>query len=641
MISEELRKKRENIVFLILALLLLGYTASRAYILSFTFDESYSYTSYVKDSYKNIISYHFLTSNNHALNSVLMKLSTEIFAPSDFTLRLHSILGHVFFLLFSWLILKNIRISWYKFGIFILLNFNPFVLDFFSLARGYGLAMGLMIASLYFLKQYIESATRKYLCLVLSILTAAVACTANFTMLNYTLGLMVVILIFSAREQFVHQRKNFLWKSSGLMLLTAAPFLAYILKITFKLNAAKELYYGGRVGIWIDTVSTLIDSTLYHKHYLINARLFLQVSIICLLSFGLVFTVTRFLVKRESLQSYLFFLSVVGIFVFILAGVELQHVIFRTYFLVDRTAMLLIPLFVLSAGCLMYYLYQWKKFTAFLMILYAGMSLIHFGYAMNFYTTETWPEQADIKKMMIDLDKIRLAKDPAKTDYFLCPFWQCGPAADFYRQVFNYSWLEKVEVRPPKFKENYFFYPDSERFELGSTPVKVIKRYPDTKSVLLENLNPTKRELIESGALPLEPGDTCLQGVVFVPNKGRPGYSVVLKPGVFSPGLKFKIGQLKGDSFYRVEASAWIYFDHPDKRGGELVISASDSSKLYEWTSEKFIRYFDLDGHWMHVYFGDWMPKVRTSKDVVTVSVFNNSDNITFYVDRIEAKVIK
>jgi hypothetical protein len=629
-------------IFMVIALLLFAYTVSRAWILSFTFDESYSYTSYIKDTYFNIFTCHFLTSNNHVLNSLLMKLSTEFFAPSDFTLRWHSLVGHVFFLVFSWAVLKDIQNHWYRLGAFLLMNLNPFVLDFFSLARGYGIAMGLMMMSLYFLYRYLQGEVKNLLWLCLSIIVAGFSAIANFTMLNFMLALLATETLWMSYIHLKSRQWKKTWTELSALLISSLPFFIYIVWIAVRLNRAKEFYYGGKKGLWADTVGTLIDSTLYHAHYLLNARMLLQSLIVILSASGLFFLVFTFLIKKAKPESYRFFLAVTSIFLVMITGIQLQHILLNTYYLVDRTAMLLIPVFVLAACYLMYYLNIIWKGTSFVFVILLIASLYHFSNVMNFSKTETWPEQADVKNMMKDLNKIRLDKYPSKMDFFLCPFWTCGPAADFYRDVYHYTWLKRVEVRQPTFKENYFFFPDSEMHTFANIPVKILNKYPVTHAVLLENMAPSRREIIASGKLMMEPGEKECEGATFAAQPVKNGsHSVYLKPKNFSPALKFPLNPLIGDSFYRVEASAWVYFDNFDKRKGELVIAVGDSTKIYKWTSLQFERCFEHDGNWMHVSFGDWMPRVQSRDDIVTVSVYNNSDNVFFYVDGLEAKVIK
>jgi hypothetical protein len=76
---------------------------------------------------------------------------------------------------------------------FLLLNLNPYMLEFFSLARGYGLALGFMMCSIYFCLRYLESRERGPLNVFLASLFAGLSLLSSFPFANYYLGMCVVI----------------------------------------------------------------------------------------------------------------------------------------------------------------------------------------------------------------------------------------------------------------------------------------------------------------------------------------------------------------------------------------------------------------------------------------------------------------
>jgi len=60
-----------------------------------------------------------------------------------------NLLGHALYLGASILLIKNISKNiWVALAGFCLLNFNPFLLEFFALARGYGIGTGCMMMSM-------------------------------------------------------------------------------------------------------------------------------------------------------------------------------------------------------------------------------------------------------------------------------------------------------------------------------------------------------------------------------------------------------------------------------------------------------------------------------------------------------------
>src|SRR5665213_1523943 len=142
--------KTINITLWVIGILLFAYTISRAFLLSFTRDESFTYLEYVRKGILVLSHYNTTSANNHLLNTWLMELSSKIFGISEFSLRLPNVLAHTLFLIYSAKLVAKLNSNLLIIGSFLILNLNPFLLDFFSLARGYGLSIALMMASLYY-----------------------------------------------------------------------------------------------------------------------------------------------------------------------------------------------------------------------------------------------------------------------------------------------------------------------------------------------------------------------------------------------------------------------------------------------------------------------------------------------------------
>jgi hypothetical protein len=131
---------------LIYAFLVFAYVLYRAYHLSFTFDEIVSYDLLQGFSLETAGQ----SANYHLLNSYLMKACNAAFGDSELSLRLPNVLAFIIYLIAAIRIGSLIRKE-YRLHTLILLTSMPFLLDFFSLARGYGLGVGFVLLSLSFL----------------------------------------------------------------------------------------------------------------------------------------------------------------------------------------------------------------------------------------------------------------------------------------------------------------------------------------------------------------------------------------------------------------------------------------------------------------------------------------------------------
>jgi hypothetical protein len=137
---------------LILTLFLVN--AYRAFTQSISHDEALIYEWYLSGPWSDLVN--FEHGNHHVLADVLSKLSITVFGVSEISLRLPSLLSG---LLYFCSIYALSLLLFGKGALFLLavafLSLNPFVLDYFVLSRGYGLALGFFFYALYQLVRYL------------------------------------------------------------------------------------------------------------------------------------------------------------------------------------------------------------------------------------------------------------------------------------------------------------------------------------------------------------------------------------------------------------------------------------------------------------------------------------------------------
>src|SRR5205085_1395777 len=124
---------------------LFAATVYRAATYPFTHDEALTYAGFTSEPFWAG------DANNHLLNTWLMRACAVAFGTSELSLRLPNVLAFLLYLTCAMLLLERIDSTLTRVAGFVLLAMNPFVLDFFALARGYGLAMAFLLASLYLL----------------------------------------------------------------------------------------------------------------------------------------------------------------------------------------------------------------------------------------------------------------------------------------------------------------------------------------------------------------------------------------------------------------------------------------------------------------------------------------------------------
>jgi hypothetical protein len=184
-------------------------------------------------------------------------------------LRLPNILAHVIYLIGTLVFLKRFQHPVLQLAGFVMLNLNLFLLDFFFLARGYGLALAFLMLSLYLLvRAFEEKRSREFeTYLYLSVSAGSLAVLANFAFLNYYLPLLLasawLLLTDVSPRRFSRSRMPTaiaLFSASGL-------FLAVILFKVFQLQRRGNPSFGGHVGFISDTVHSLVRGLLYSISY--------------------------------------------------------------------------------------------------------------------------------------------------------------------------------------------------------------------------------------------------------------------------------------------------------------------------------------------------------------------------------------
>lgn len=301
-----------------------------------------------------------IDANNHFLNSFLGGLFYRIFqSDAPWVIRLPSILA---FPLFYWSLVRFVpffkqKISFY--GFLTTLALSAFIIEYFALARGYGLSIALFMAGFQFLLYYFQG--RKSSDFFGVLICFVLACYSNMSLVP----LILLVLVYLSVHICVH--KNF----SKLIFVSIAllPIL-YAIQYSFHLKEIGKLYYGGENGFFTDTVHSLTQ-------YLWNLGSPILDGFLSILFVGLMLTATKVFLKEKNIFS-----APLVIYVFVAASVAnilAQHYILGVKFPEDRAAIYL-PLLFLTA--LFFTLDFWKLkwvSTGLVVIALAG-----FYYDFNF-----------------------------------------------------------------------------------------------------------------------------------------------------------------------------------------------------------------------------------------------------------------
>lgn len=434
------RLRRLVWILLVLAsVALLTMSAYRAATLSFTYDESASFSIF---HWNPSIGG---TANNHLLNTWLMQLCSLLFGNSELSLRSPNVVAHAIYLISTLLLLKRLEQPLIQVLGFVLLALNPFLLNFFSLARGYGLALACLMSSVYLLARAHEekSAGRSAIYGFLSILAAALAVIANFPFLTcYVPIVLVTAWLVASDRSYRWLSRDRIGVAAGL-LAAGALFACFPLYKLILLRRAGQLYFGGNRGFFSDTVEGLVRVSAYSHSQPEPATKVISVVLIGLAIGVLAVAAWRFWRHME--------VSLASVFTVLLAGSVAVPIVGRYLFHVrwpvDRAAIYYIPLYVVTVLFGVQLLAgltdrRWKVTGVLaLPVLFAALLCSQLVRHFDLHSTFAWGHDRHDKEVMTLIERDRAKTDPRSTAVRLGVSWQMAPSLNFYRVTRGYTWL--------------------------------------------------------------------------------------------------------------------------------------------------------------------------------------------------------
>jgi hypothetical protein len=210
-----------------MALSVLTLIAIRSLIQSITIDEADTYVYWISGKVQKPW---FPHSNNHLLNTYLIWAFVHLFGLNNVSMRLPSFIGAVLYLSATYRFCVSfvdrfpLRLPLY--ACFIL---NPFVLDFFVAARGYGLALGFLTTAIVIMCEGLAErpASRRQLLMRMAVISACLALSfvANFSFAFVISASYCLFLGFWAASQWPYVRDTPTGAAAPLYLQMGAALL--------------------------------------------------------------------------------------------------------------------------------------------------------------------------------------------------------------------------------------------------------------------------------------------------------------------------------------------------------------------------------------------------------------------------------
>ena len=358
----------------------------------------------------------FYTANNHLLNSLLTKILTTVFGRAEIVLRLPGLFGFVLFYIYGQKLLNGTPwvIRWF---LLMLLVLNHYFLEFFALNRGYGLSMGLIIVSFYYLKRFCSGFQEKKF-IIKDLHTAVFLCllaaTDNLTLLNVVFSYFIVLLILFSfnlkvliRELIFGYEK---FKVFILFLLWTSGLISWIIFLQMR----KELYFGGSIDFIHDTLTVLIHRFFGMNYYGETLwKILLLLTVLFILGVAIVLIIrrkNRFYPISTTLLVYILILNI-------------QFYFLESKLPLERTALIFYILFPLCFSELIGDVWRKAKdnslkYLSVLIVIPAFFIIINFGNSMNLVRSTEWRYDMNSGEVLSSVSQIIIGNS-SNTDIFV------------------------------------------------------------------------------------------------------------------------------------------------------------------------------------------------------------------------------
>jgi len=323
------------------------YVVYRILALDIQADEWGNLVSIYRKRVADLITFKYVDAGSHFLQGLLSTLSIRLLPGIyEVAMRLPSLAGLLAYLYAAFRITSLIKVRFLSVLGFVAFCSNAFLLDYFGLARGYGLALGFQLLSLWHVVNvFLLPPTRgcgKHFHLALWFGCLAVLCNLAWLVFYGSVCMMLLWRTFQSETDGKLMNRLMRALTDGQSVLYNALLVSvFYLPRVILLTDQGGLHFGGVEGFVEDTVKSLVKGVLYFKYYDEKPYfIYLAYGITVLLLTAMFVSLARVwrkntvasdpLIKATGAISAMLLLSV--------AITEILHFLFNVKFVIERAA---------------------------------------------------------------------------------------------------------------------------------------------------------------------------------------------------------------------------------------------------------------------------------------------------------------
>jgi hypothetical protein len=613
----------QKILAFTLGAVIFVYCLCKAVLLGITWDEAYTYFHFIRHELFIQAQVESMSANNHWLNNWLCIYLIKIFGFKILVLRIPALIGCLLQLVFSWKILKKFNAGLYTLAAFLLVNVHPYLLDFFTLSRGYGLSIGCMTTALYFVMRFIETKRTSdfYLCTLFSIL----AVLASFLMLPvsaFCIGTLVIISIATIykKEENLSTTGLLFLKKYFFPIAIYAAIILYVVHYSFQLKEAEALYFGGHDGIIVNTFFSIYEFMLYEGRKLmafstIGSYLLLLIPIIAF-SAGLFY-----LIKSKTTSAYpLIILSGSVLFCFI--AILLQFWLLDNLLPMYRTALYLYVLIVFSWTACLLFLVNKSNIPKLILVLSAMVFVGHFVKKANTNYVLEWKKDSAVTAAIMDL-KMEIENSPNEKKMSIGVGIELDVLFNFYRDYYNLQNLYTIHNRKNDHPLHDFYF--GEKSELTAIEDRKFEKcYLNGSFELWKNLKKSNRsKSVYRDSISFR-GSTKLAG-------NHSGAGFLNQNRTFSETFEISLDSLPKSKLRMIKFSGDFLAPQKYQCNTYLVISHEKNGKIIDYAASSLRDFIEESDQWIQMEHGFYLSPYYEPADYIKAYIYNPNGHELYY----------
>lgn len=481
-------KRSEKVFYLFSAafsLALFSFILIKAVNFLFTDDEASSVLDLL---YMNLGYFFGSYANTHLINSFFLWIEIHLFGFSELPLRIHSVFAYLLFAWTAFKFTKWVSPVYLRYCLLLAISLHPFLLDFFSMARGYSISFACMMAGLYCFVCFINE--NKKTTLYASFVWSALAVISCYVMLNFFLSMLCIYFFYSLFQQKEKMTFFRVFTSEKLFWTGSFLFTLFIVALVLRINPTSLTNAWGAKSFWYDSLYSIVS----HLTLGISPDAFWPYLVFLLLIIvSLIFSMIDFYkTKRLTIQSFFCFL-----FLLIYLSYTTQYHVFNIAFVAQRGIIYLYPVIVLliffsfiNAAPIFV-----KKIMPVVLLLCTTFMIVNFARNFSIERGVLTPYN-DIEAAMKYIESIEHDKKTinlgvydsgsAPVNYYLLKHnwnWMKNVGAGYRTTIGEYNFYGKVPVQTGRY--DYFIIETKNLAEVENfQKIEILKEYPRTTLVL-------------------------------------------------------------------------------------------------------------------------------------------------------------